>query len=196
MLASITPLGERGRSNRWATTVAAHIAAAGAASAAQGLLLGAVGDVLRMGTTVGMGVLAAAVAGAVVLDLVGARRPGLHRQVAEGWLDQYRGWVYGAGFGLQLGLGWATIVTTWLVWAALLGMVVAGSPGAGAIVGLAFGLGRGLPVLGTVRVVDGAGLHRLHRSLATWERPFRQASLAGAAGLAAVLAIAATAGAS
>ena len=37
---------------------------------------------------------------------------GRRRQVNEDWMARYRGWAYGAGFGLQLGLGVVTIVTT------------------------------------------------------------------------------------
>ena len=34
------------------------------------------------------------------------------RQVNEDWIGRYRGWVYGAGFGAQLGLGFAVFVMT------------------------------------------------------------------------------------
>jgi hypothetical protein len=189
MLASITPLGERGRSNRWATTVAAHLLGTVAPAAAQGALLGAVGALLPLGTTARMAATSAAAVAAVALDLRRIRPPGLRRQVAEDWLDRLRGWVYGGGYGAQLGLGWATIVTTWLVWAALAGMLLVGSWRWGLVVGAAFGLGRGLPVLATARVVDGMGLQRLHRRLAGWEAPFRLASLAGGAALALALVV-------
>jgi hypothetical protein len=153
----------------------------------QGAALGEVGRLLPLGTTARMSLVAGAAAGAVALDLARVRPPGFRRQVAESWLDLYRGWVYGAGYGVQLGVGWATIVTSWLVWSALVGMVLVGSATAGVAVGIAFGLGRGLPVLATARVRDGRGLQALHRRLAAWESPFRSASLAGAAALAVVL---------
>ena len=38
--------------------------------------------------------------------------PGPRRQVNERWLDEYRGWVYGLGFGAQLGLGVTTVITS------------------------------------------------------------------------------------
>jgi hypothetical protein len=189
MLASITPLGERGRSNRWGTTVVAHLLGTTAPAALQGAVLGAVGQLLPLGTTARMFLVAGAAAGAVALDLARVRPPGFRRQVAESWLDEYRGWVYGGGYGLQLGLGWATIVPTWLVWAALTGMLLVGSAASGLVVGVAFGLGRGLPVLATARVLDGRGLSDLHRRLAAWQAPFRVVSLAGAATLALVLGI-------
>ena len=85
---------------------------------------------------------------AAAADGTGRRPPWpVHRQVDDGWLARYRGWVYGAGFGFQLGLGVVTIVTTAAVPAAWLLALLTASPVAGAAVGLAFGLGRGLPVL-------------------------------------------------
>jgi hypothetical protein len=35
----------------------------------------------------------------------GSGCPSWQRQVDERWLTTYRGWVYGAGFGFQLGAG-------------------------------------------------------------------------------------------
>lgn len=190
MLASITPLGERGRNNRWSRTAVSHIAGTAAAATAQGAALGGAADAVGLHArhTAQIAVLfAAIVAAAIVLDLFGAPPPGLHRQVAESWLDTYRGWVYGGGFGLQLGLGWATIVTTWLVWAVLASSLLAGTWSAGALVGLAFGLGRGLPVLATRHVDDGVALRSLHARLAALEQPFGRASLLVCGGLACTL---------
>ena len=45
------------------------------------------------------------------------------RQVNERWLDQYRSWVYGSGFGWQIGNGLSTYITT----AAVYLMVVLGA---------------------------------------------------------------------
>lgn len=45
---------------------------------------------------------------ALDLGLGALRLPGPARQVDEDWLARYRGWVYGAGFGTQLGLGVVT----------------------------------------------------------------------------------------
>ena len=46
-----------------------------------------------------------------------ARLGGFHlpfhsRQVNERWLDQFRPWVYGAGFGWQIGAGLVTYIKT------------------------------------------------------------------------------------
>ena len=42
----------------------------------------------------------------------GFRLPWHHRQVNEQWLDHYRPWLYGVGFGWQIGCGLATYIMT------------------------------------------------------------------------------------
>lgn len=143
MLTSISPLGERARRNRWAITVTAYVLGSLLGGGTTGVVLGAVGSGLPRPL-----LLAAAVcAVAAVLDLL-RRLPTYHRQVDEDWLVRYRGWVYGLGFGYQLGLGFVTIVTsaaTYAVWALEL---LSGGWRAGLLIGAWFGLVRALPVLG------------------------------------------------
>src|SRR3954453_19341957 len=105
MLTSISPLGERARGNRWAGTAAVYVVASTLGGVAIGALLGAVGSLFEVSLLVA----AAVCALAAVADLV-HRLPTIHRQVDEDWLSRYRGWVYGAGYGAQLGVGVATIV--------------------------------------------------------------------------------------
>src|SRR5688572_17754383 len=116
MLTSITPLGERSRGNRYAVTLTAYVLGCLLGGAAIGLLLGTVGSlvpVLPALLLAGIACLAAALA-----DVRGWLPLG-RRQVDEDWLTSYRGWVYGLGFGLQLGLGVVTIVTSAATVAAL-----------------------------------------------------------------------------
>src|ERR1700704_3842335 len=103
MLASITPLGERGRGRRWGVTVAAYVVGSVAGGAAAGALAGLVGSLLVSGLSVAtrVSLVVALLAGGLVLDFLGAV-PGPRRQVDESWLDRYRGGVYGFGFGVQL----------------------------------------------------------------------------------------------
>jgi len=158
MLASIHPLGERARGQSFALTVTAYTVGSVAGAAVLGALLGALGgrafagddDALRLG------LLAAAAIVAAALDRSGRPIPSWRRQVNEDWLRRYRGWVYGFGFGVQLGLGVVTIVTTAAVYLTWIAAFVAGSAVVGAVVGAAFGLARALPLLaaGSVRTPD------------------------------------------
>ena len=107
MLSSIHPLGERARGNRWWITVAAFTVAATAGGCALGAAVGAIGwAAARLDASVAVrAVVAVAAFAGVVIDAT--RWPGWlwrpRRQVDENWLQSYRGWVYGAGFGAQLG---------------------------------------------------------------------------------------------
>src|SRR5665213_1536531 len=105
MLASITPLGERGRHSHYVFTVTAFAGAGLAAGAAFGAILGALGGLVldATGVTLRLSVLAAVLLIVLAVDLRPGAPPGPRRQVNERWLDEYRGWVYGAGFGAQLG---------------------------------------------------------------------------------------------
>jgi hypothetical protein len=184
MLGSITPLGERSRGRRWGITVAAFGLAAGAAGAAFGAALGAAGGLVDVSATARTALLGLAVAAAVVVDVVpGVRAPGPRRQVNEAWLHRYRGWVYGAGFGLQLGLGVTTIVSTAAVYATGAAAFLAGSAAAGAVVGAAFGLARAATLLAAGGVDEPRALAVLDRRLETWERPARLAALVAEAAL-------------
>jgi hypothetical protein len=193
MLASITPLGERGRGARWGITVVAFVGG----STGGGVGVGAAGGTL--GWVIGMGVspvnrlwiMVAALVVAVLLDLriVPIRLPGPRRQVNEQWLQRYRGWVYGIGFGAQLGVGVATIVSTSAVYATLVAAVLAGSPPRGALIGAAFGAVRGLAVLPARVVTDPAGLVRLDAGLRRWERSVRVAAAASLVAFAVVASV-------
>jgi sulfite exporter TauE/SafE len=77
----------------------------------------------------------------------------------------YRGWVYGGGFGFQLGLGITTIVTTAAVHATVLLAFLVASPMNGAMVGATFGLARAVPILAGSRVDSVDRLQRLHRTM-------------------------------
>src|SRR6266513_3916919 len=151
MLASIHPLGERVRRNRWWLTAAAHVVASAGGGALAGAALGglarlALGPLLRGvpgGAPGAIGVrwaLVIAICGlAAAVDASGRRPPWpVHRQVDDGWMAGYRGWVYGAGYGFQLGLGVVTIVTTASVYAVAALALLTGSIATGALVGACF----------------------------------------------------------
>lgn len=171
MLASINPLGERGRNQRYAVTVTAYVAASAAAAALLGSVLGALGAAIATPALALVVVAVIAVIGLLldsgVAGAAGTRALGPQRQVNEDWLATYRGWVYGAGFGAQLGVGFSTIVVASATWVAFACALFAGSAVGGLLVGTTFGLARALPVLLTASVTDGESLSRVFRRLDT-----------------------------
>ncbi|MEA2390282.1 MAG: hypothetical protein QOK31_391 [Solirubrobacteraceae bacterium] len=183
MLASITPLGERARHSRWAVTAGAFLVASTAAGAAVGALAGALGGGLLGGAAHErwrLGALAVLLACGLLLDLRvgGLRLPTTRRQVNEDWLQRYRGWVYGAAFGAQLGAGALTIVTTATVYLVPLAAFLSANAGLGLVVGATFGALRGAAVLPGGRVRDAGALMALHARLRAWEAPSRRLTLA------------------
>ncbi|MDQ1413071.1 MAG: hypothetical protein QOE07_1659 [Acidimicrobiaceae bacterium] len=195
MLASIVPLVERARNQNWGLTVAAYVVGSvvgGALLGATSGLLGAIvlghGGVDRPGVLVTLA-LSAAIGATIDLGVAGLRVPTVRRQVNEDWLHRYRGWVYGLGFGVQLGVGVVTIVTSAIVYLVLvLAFLTASWPGA-AVIGGVFGLARALPIVATAGIATPARLREFHR------RMQRRASLAsratvGVQGAVAALAVA------
>ncbi|HEX3453546.1 MAG TPA: hypothetical protein VHS03_02890 [Gaiellaceae bacterium] len=193
MLASINPLGERGRNQRYALTVAAHVAGSTAAGALLGAALGAVGSSFATPAVAFTGLLVVLVGG-LALDAAvararpsGIRVPGPRRQVNEDWLATYRGWVYGAGFGAQLGAGFATVVVGSITWVVFATALLSGSSLAGALVGATFGMARGLSILLAAPARDSASLSALFRRLERARPRVTRAGIVGQAAASVVL---------
>lgn len=179
MLSSITPLGERSRGQRFGITAASLLLGAAGAGTALGAVLGLVGAALPLGATQRLVTLAAAASVGLALDLLPGRRLPTHlRQVDERWLHRYRGWVYGLGFGIQLGVGVATVVTASAVYLTLAGAALAPSVEAGALVGCVFGAVRGGSVLLGGWIDTPARLVGFHRRLERLDRPAAAAIVA------------------
>ena len=198
MLESITPLGERGRGSRWGVTVGFFVFGSVAAGALLGAALGAIGSVssAAIGPTDRRLVVLAGLAALGSLWDVGAvpfTLPGIHRQVNEQWLFDFRGWYYGLGFGFQLGLGVVTIVTTAAIYLSLVTALLSGSVLGGMAVGSAFGLARSATILGAARVDSPVRLAELGRWLERWDAASARSTalvLLGVAVLAGTLAVA------
>ncbi len=202
MLSSITPLGERGRRARWPLTITYYLVGSVLGGGLIGALAGLAGFAvfslvpLPLGWRLGLLAVAAAAGAALDTDRLRSRLPTIHRQVNEDWLDLYRPWVYGGGFGFQLGLGVVTIVTTAAVYLLLLVALLAGSWQVGLALGTVFGLSRALPILRMRTVTTSDRLATLFRRLAAAEGRARLTLIAtqgGIAGLALYAAVVVTA---
>jgi hypothetical protein len=192
MLTSITPLGEQGRHRKWTTTIVAYFIGSVLGGTIVGAAAGGIGELIPEGARPGaLGYVVAALLGIVVLDELGTIRltPLGKRQVSEDWLDEYRGWIVGLGFGFQLGLGFTTIVTTLALPATFLLAIFTFSWQWGTVIGVTFGIARALPILTTRQVHTPERLAALHRRHDRSERWIRIA----AAVIAAPLAVAAVA---
>ena len=191
MLASISPVGEASRHQRWSITVSAYLLASAVGGVLIGGLLGGLGSLLGVAALPADWLLAvialASVLGAAIdAGWTKVQLPSWRRQVDERWLTTYRGWVYGAGYGLQLGIAVVTIVTSAVTYAALLAALLVGSVQAGAAIGATFGIVRALPLLLTAPVRSPQRLQRLHVGLATAARPVAQVTVAAQLGAAAL----------
>ena len=193
MLSSISPFGERSRNSRWWITVSAYLIGSIAGGVLTGAVAGGVGELAFVWLDAEAGLLVLAVAAAIGLAadlrLAGLRVPSIHRQVNEDWLTTYRGWVYGAGFGFQLGLGFATIVATSTVWLTFIAAAMTGSFVRAVLLGALFGLARGALILATARINDPASLRNLFRTIAA-QAPGVNHLARVAAGLTAITAVA------
>lgn len=197
MLASISPLGKRAHAFRWWLTVAAYLLGSVVGGATLGLVSGALGAFVPASwrwSALAATLVAALLFVGLLLDLrvAGRRLPSWVRQVDEAWLTRYRGWVYGLGFGAQLGFGMVTIVTSSTVYATVLLCALSGSPRLGLLMGTAFGAVRGIPVLLTARVRQRDDLHRLFRGLDRWARPVDRLAKATLGGAGVAFAVVAT----
>ncbi len=197
MLGSISPVGEASRQQRWWLTATAYTVASITGGALIGLVLGsagaAVAAVVRLDLPVRLIALGAvAVAGALVdARAVPWGLPTWHRQVDERWLTTYRGWIYGAGFGFQLGTGIATIVTSAATYATLAAAFLSTSAQGGLVVGTAFGAVRSVPLLLAGRLRTPGALHRTTQRVEAAEPLVRRVAVVGQAMVAALALVAA-----
>lgn len=184
MLASINPLGERSRNRSWGITATLYVVGSVIGGAVMGLSSGAIGRVLDellapTGTTVAVvAVLLGFAALAFELQLGGIVLPTVRRQVDETWLRRYRAWVYAGGFGVQLGLGVVTVVTTATVYLTWAFAVLTGSLLGGLVIGVTFGLTRALPIFLVSGVESPGELREVLRKFSGWAPTARRVSSA------------------
>lgn len=194
MLSSITPLSESGRGNRYWATVTWFLFGAIIGGATLGALaaLGALVVSATEMTSTASAVLVL-VAGLITvasdLGVGGFRLPANPRQVERTWLDRYRSWVYGLGFGWQLGVGVATYVMSAGVYLMVIAASATGEPLLAMAIITLFGFLRGLAILPAARVRTPADLTALHRLIERFRPTSRAVAVVAQIG---VLASAAT----
>jgi hypothetical protein len=191
MLSSITPMTEAGRGNRFSVTAGWFVAGGVLGGISIGALaaLGAAlvsladpSDAVRWG----LAAVAAVVCAGIDLGAFGIELPIFKRQVNDAWLRRYRSWVYGAGFGWQIGFGVATYIMTAGVFLTIALAVLSASPASALLIGASFGLVRGLAVyVGRTGTTPGA-LGHIHERLDALA-PASRAAAAGSQVLAAAV---------
>jgi hypothetical protein len=179
MLSQITPMAEAGRGHKFARTAQWFIAGATLGGLTLGVAIGAAAIAFGHANVSADGAIAvtavlALVAAAVDAHLFGFGPPFFPRQVNQDWLSNYRSWVYGGGFGWQIGVGVTTYVMTAAVPLMILIGALTGRPTAALAIGVIFGLARGLAVLLGTRARTPAALIAFHRRFEAMGEPVRQ----------------------
>jgi len=167
MLASITPLSEVGRGHRYRTTAWWFVVGSTAGGATLGILIALVTvvvDVLSLTSreVFVVALAASALAFASDANLGGFHLPVHHRQVNERWLDRFRPWVYGSGFGWQIGSGLATYIMTAGIYLLIILAALIAQPWLGVVCGALFGFVRGLSVFLGRRITSTERLQAFH----------------------------------
>lgn len=191
MLSSITPMAEAGRGNKFKVTANWFVVGGvvgglslGALAAAIAAGLGALG--LSIAARLGIGAALAVVTAGIDLGAFGISLPIFKRQVNDAWLRTYRSWVYGAGFGWQIGFGVATYIMTAGVFLTIGLAVLTASPMQALAVGATFGLVRGSAVWIGRSATTPSALGRVHERLDN-AAPVARAAAAGVQVLAATV---------
>lgn len=176
MLSTLTPLGERSRGHRYPVTVGWFVAGAATGGALLGAVMAGAASLVRLWSPSDRAVavvvvMAAAVTIASDLKLGGFQLPTVPRQVNEVWTGRYRRWVYAAAFGAQVGVGVVTYVMTAGLYLVIVLAAMTARPVEALVVGLTFGLVRGVAVLLGVGLTTPQAIRQFHRrfeALGAW----------------------------
>jgi len=137
-------------------------------------------DVSGIGARSALAIAAAAAFAAALVDsrVLGFGPPFLRRQVNEDWLSRYRPWVYGSGFGWQIGVGVTTYVMTAAVPLTIVFAALSARPWVALAIGTMFGLARGCTVLLSAPLRTQSDLYAFHRRFAASGELVRRAVIA------------------
>jgi MFS family permease len=193
MLSTLTPYGERGRGHRYAATVVWFVVGAALGGAVLGGVIAGLAALVAQtswstATVAAVVVAASSVAIASDLRLGGFRLPLVPRQVNEQWVSGYRRWVYGVCFGGQIGIGVSTYVMTAGVYLMIVLGALTGRPLVGWLIGLGFGVARGLAILLGAGLSSPAAIRSFHRRFESLAPVSRAVAVAVQVGVLAVAA--------
>lgn len=178
MIGSITPLvqGAQG-GTRWGRAMVAYGVGSAAASAAVGAALGGFGAILQVPTIlVYATILAAALVFALgELGLPGVPRPTWRRQTRKMWRQQGGPTRSAFWWGVDIGTGLTTRVTYRSLWIVFALCFASANAVTGAMLMLAYGIGRELLVVTGPALLDNAGdietlVVALSTAQSTWHR--------------------------
>ena len=183
MLSQINPIAETGRGQRYSRTAGWFVVGAviggvtiGGAAAGLASVTAAIG--LGHRTALAIAAACALASAAVDAGTFGFAPPFIRRQVNEDWLSRYRPWVYGGGFGWQIGVGLTTYVMTAAVLLTIVFAVLTANAWVAVSIGGLFGLVRGLTVLLSAPLRTQADLYAFHRRFAAAGERVRQTVIA------------------
>jgi sulfite exporter TauE/SafE len=172
VLGTITPLGERARQSRWGVTALFYMLGSLLSGALLGGIAGTIGSTWSTIVTddFALGIIAVIATLGLALDtgIIAVSLPTTRRQVNDTMLPKYRGWVYGAVFGLQLGTGVLTIVRSSVIYVVFVTAMLAGNSTVGAAIGASFGALRASSLLLAASADDWNAVARLSRRLDVW----------------------------
>ena len=90
------------------------------------------------------------------------------------WLGKFRSWVYGVGFGWQIGVGFATYIMTAAVYLTVALAALTGRPAVAFAICVGFGLLRGLAILLGATITSPERLIAFHRRFDALAEPVRR----------------------
>ena len=100
---------------------------------------------------------------------LGRTPPSLERQVDHRWLDEYRGWVVGAGFGFQLGTGVMTRIPSFALYLLFLCALLGAPPASLIAAAIVYAALRGVAAAPGGLVRRPRDLQRLTKVIARYE---------------------------
>lgn len=188
MVGTIGLTGSKGRETRgvgrwWFGIGGLHVLSAAAAGGVLGLTIGLFGAVAsRVASPLPLFVLAIAMGVLAIAESIGLPAAGFARrkQVPMSWREVFPARMSAAAYGAVLGFGILSTVYSWTFWALVVSIAALSNIALGFAAGIAYGLGRVLPVIAAAYLSEEWTL-TLIGGVDRWKRYVRQVSAAAIA---------------